>query len=89
MRLMRFFMVLSGVASVAGVAGAQESVVRQPDRHVYPPSSQVDFTGVEIEGKLQRPSDTYFLDKHRPRFGSLMSVRMSFSDELRKSSDNL
>jgi hypothetical protein len=88
MRPVRLLMLIASVAAPA-IASAQESVVRQPDRHVYPAKTYVEFTGVPVEGKLERPSDTYLLARHQPRFGSLMSLRMSFSDELRKSSDNL
>ena len=88
-RSLKILFSLSVLAAPAVPAFAQVRVVREGDKVLYRKMTVVDFTEVPIEGEAIKSGLTFQLIPQKTHFSSLVALRTNFSDELRRSSDNL
>lgn len=66
-------------------AVAQDTVIEEEDRVVYNKKTVIDFSDVNIEGELTKPEGTYFKNRKKTRFRSLIDLRSNFRPELHRS----
>jgi hypothetical protein len=88
-RSLKILFSLSLMAAPAAPALAQVNVVHQADQVRYRSLTVIDFTEVPVEGTISKPSLSFQLIPQKTHFVSLVSLRVNFNDELRRSSDNL
>lgn len=77
------------VLGLAGVAHAEETVIREADKVVYKQKTIVDFNDMTLEGELAKPDGAYMMNLKKASFSSLINLRTNFVPELQKSTDNL
>lgn len=81
---------MSGVLVVVMLLlGAEENVVKEPDKVVVRKKTAIDFTDVTVEGEISKPEGSYTIVKKKTKFDSLIKIRSNFNPELQKSVDNL
>ena len=74
----------------ATAALAQEADDGQTKREVkYAERTEIDFTGIELEGEIVRPSHTLVIDRVESGFPSLVALRTDFNDEMRASVNDI
>lgn len=80
---------LALLALSAGVAYAQDNVIREADKTVFKAKTVVDFSDVTIEGELTKPEGSYIASRKNTNFNTLIRLRENFIPEMVRSVDNL
>ena len=70
-------------------AQAEEKVVREADKTVFEKRTVLDFADVTLEGELTKPEGQYGLSRSKTKFDSLIKLRTHFTEELKKSTEQL
>jgi len=89
MRVFRYLMVLMSIASVSGVARAQDEEDTEGRKVIYKERTEVDFEGVEVAGELVKPQGALLLDRKRASFNPLIKLRSDFNAEMSQSVDEV
>ena len=69
--------------------GQTEKIVQEPDQVVVRTKTSIDFTQVQIDVEITRPSGTYVPVRTPSIFPNLIKIRGSFAPELQKSVDSI
>jgi hypothetical protein len=62
---------------------------REDAKVVYKKKTSIDFSDVNIEGELVKPTGTYIGIRKQIGFGNFIKVRANFRDKLSDSADNI
>ena len=62
---------------------------REDDKVVFKKKTSIDFSDVNIEGELVKPTGTYIGIRKQIGFGNFIKVRANFRDKLSDSADNI
>ena len=76
-----FLMILIGAASADNNSGTEEE---QP-RVIYKEKTEIDFEGIELEGKIFKPQEELILERQMAIFNPMIQIRDSFLYEINQS----
>ena len=62
--------------------------VAHAERPAPPPVQKLDFENDNVEGDVPRPDDRIIDGRNRPRWSSLIRVRIHFFDQLLRSTED-
>ncbi len=82
-----YLTVVGAVAFAAGLAWSQhasaaETEKKSESRVVYPKKTDLDFTGMAVEGEMRNPGEFYFQHRDEQKFDSLVKRRPNFHREM-------
>lgn len=72
---------VAGLLWPSWAQGAEESRKKRT-RVVYPKKTELDFSGLAIQGEIKNPAEFYFQRRNEEKFGSLVKRRASFQREM-------
>lgn len=83
-------LLLIGIAAFAFVFGlmvsskahAKSKKSKNPPRVIYPKKTELDYTGLNLEGELKNPAELYFQVRPQEKFDSLVKRRKNFHREM-------
>ena len=76
-------MLLLTISLFTGSADAQESEVR------YKAKTEIDFEGLEVEGRLVKPEGALIREREIAKFNPLIKLRTDFSPEMTQSVNDI
>jgi len=72
---------------------SSDAKATEPEREdvkvVFKKKTSIDFSDVNIEGELVKPTGTYIGIRKQIGFGNFIKVRANFRDKLSDSADNI
>ncbi len=82
MVFMGIIAVIGGLAFMAGIAFSLQQADAAEPRVVYPKKTELDFSGLSIDGQVQNPGEFYFKRREQEKFDSLVKRRANFHREM-------
>ena len=81
-----YLTLVGALAFAAGLAWSQHANAadgpKRDPRVVYPKKTDLDFTGMAIEGEMRNPGEFYFQHREEQKFDSLVKRRPNFHHEM-------
>jgi len=81
-----YLTLVGAVAFAAGLAWSQRADAAEAEkkeaRIVYPKKTELDFTGMAVEGEMRNPGEFYFQHREEQKFDSLVKRRPYFHREM-------
>ena len=71
------------------ISNANDKIVQKEDKTVYKKKTKIDFSDINIEGELTKPSGSYVGVRKFIKFRNFIKIRNNFRDKIFSSEDNI
>lgn len=71
--------------ALPGLASAQETDAAPSRKVFYQKATEIDFTALNVDAELTRPSIEFYGEHSRPKFIPMTTVRKDFNPEMEAS----